>query len=240
MGRRMRHFLGWPRWRMMWMSAVVLIGGGGLMTFLNVRSHRGAAIVGEFDAPWASRTPTLHRIGDGPPWPETLFFLHDAAFHLELEKTREDGKYSVVVWKSGFVGVAGDEITATNGVDRTSSRVVISGQGGASGTSYRIGRYRWGAPLRWVETWTCDARQGPPPPRSEWREYDRLAGAANIGMCLFVFAAPLFGPTLFISLRRRRRGRCPACGYDLRGDLSAGCTECGWNRDIEPALIDRS
>ena len=29
---------------------------------------------------------------------------------------------------------------------------------------------------------------------------------------------------------RRRRGRCPACGYDLAGDLGAGCPECGWGR----------
>ncbi len=29
---------------------------------------------------------------------------------------------------------------------------------------------------------------------------------------------------------RRRRGRCPACGYDLGGKLGGGCPECGWNR----------
>jgi hypothetical protein len=32
------------------------------------------------------------------------------------------------------------------------------------------------------------------------------------------------------SLMRTRRGRCPKCAYDLRGDLRAGCPECGWNR----------
>jgi len=30
---------------------------------------------------------------------------------------------------------------------------------------------------------------------------------------------------------RRLRGQCIMCGYDLRGDLAAGCPECGWNRD---------
>ncbi len=30
---------------------------------------------------------------------------------------------------------------------------------------------------------------------------------------------------------RRKRGRCIKCGYDLRGDLSAGCPECGWRRE---------
>ena len=37
-------------------------------------------------------------------------------------------------------------------------------------------------------------------------------------------------------LRRRiriRGGRCPQCGYDLRGDLQRGCPECGWNRQPE-------
>ena len=29
---------------------------------------------------------------------------------------------------------------------------------------------------------------------------------------------------------RKRCGRCPACGYDLRGDHKTGCPECGWNR----------
>jgi hypothetical protein len=34
---------------------------------------------------------------------------------------------------------------------------------------------------------------------------------------------------------RRKRGRCPRCGYDLRGNLSAGCSECGWNREESAA-----
>ena len=33
--------------------------------------------------------------------------------------------------------------------------------------------------------------------------------------------------------RRLRHGRCPQCNYDLAGDLTPGCPECGWNR--EPA-----
>ncbi len=32
--------------------------------------------------------------------------------------------------------------------------------------------------------------------------------------------------------RRRRRGQCPACGYDLRGTAHAVCPECG-----EPAAV---
>ncbi len=33
---------------------------------------------------------------------------------------------------------------------------------------------------------------------------------------------------------RRWRGRCIACGYDLRGDLDRGCPECGDKRALEP------
>ncbi len=32
---------------------------------------------------------------------------------------------------------------------------------------------------------------------------------------------------------RAKRGRCPRCGYDLRGALDHGCSECGWNRADE-------
>ena len=32
-------------------------------------------------------------------------------------------------------------------------------------------------------------------------------------------------------VRRRKRGLCIKCGYDLRGDFSAGCSECGWRRE---------
>ena len=31
---------------------------------------------------------------------------------------------------------------------------------------------------------------------------------------------------------RRKRGLCVACGYDLRGEFSAGCSECGWRREV--------
>lgn len=29
---------------------------------------------------------------------------------------------------------------------------------------------------------------------------------------------------------RRSKGLCPSCEYDLRGDYSSGCSECGWRR----------
>jgi len=40
----------------------------------------------------------------------------------------------------------------------------------------------------------------------------------------------LFVPGIAKRAIRRKRGRCVKCGYDLRGDVAAGCPECGWNR----------
>ena len=50
-----------------------------------------------------------------------------------------------------------------------------------------------------------------------------------------LFYASIFGALAWTlsALRRhlrRARGRCPACGYNLRGNLTTGCPECAWNR----------
>ncbi len=43
-----------------------------------------------------------------------------------------------------------------------------------------------------------------------------------------------FGPFAVHRFIRDKRGRCIKCGYDLRGDFSAGCSECGWRREDVP------
>lgn len=44
----------------------------------------------------------------------------------------------------------------------------------------------------------------------------------------------LVGPFVAFSAVRKamrtRAGRCPRCGYNLRGAFDDGCSECGWNR----------
>ncbi len=39
------------------------------------------------------------------------------------------------------------------------------------------------------------------------------------------------GPFTARRVIRRKRGHCIKCGYDLRGDLDGGCSECGWNHE---------
>ena len=46
-----------------------------------------------------------------------------------------------------------------------------------------------------------------------------------------VWCVLLIAPNMAAGCLRRRRGVCPTCGYDLRGNLSAGCPECGWRRE---------
>jgi hypothetical protein len=48
----------------------------------------------------------------------------------------------------------------------------------------------------------------------------------------------MLDPFALRGLNRRGRGRCPKCGYDLRGQPpeigpGGGCPECGWNRQPE-------
>jgi len=43
------------------------------------------------------------------------------------------------------------------------------------------------------------------------------------------------GPFVLRRHIRVKCGRCPKCGYDLRGKHDVGCPECGWNRQPETA-----
>jgi hypothetical protein len=45
-----------------------------------------------------------------------------------------------------------------------------------------------------------------------------------------IFSPLVFGPSIWRERRRRSRGRCPKCSYDLLVDLDAGCPECGWGK----------
>lgn len=54
--------------------------------------------------------------------------------------------------------------------------------------------------------------------------------AANTLVYSALWYGMLFAPGMVRRWRRAKRGRCCACGYDLRGVLVSGCPECGWGR----------
>jgi len=56
--------------------------------------------------------------------------------------------------------------------------------------------------------------------------YVKLSGwIVVVLLALYPFVAFLRGP--WRRHRRRRRGHCARCGYDLHGNLSGVCPECG-------------
>jgi hypothetical protein len=54
-----------------------------------------------------------------------------------------------------------------------------------------------------------------------------LGFAANTGLNAALLLLFAFGPKWVRSFVRQRRGRCIACGYDLRGGSHVRCPECG-------------
>jgi hypothetical protein len=52
----------------------------------------------------------------------------------------------------------------------------------------------------------------------------------NTGFYGVLWSVPFFGLPLLRARRRRRKGRCPRCSYDLKHAFDPGCPECGWGR----------
>jgi hypothetical protein len=61
-----------------------------------------------------------------------------------------------------------------------------------------------------------------------WGEAIVSYSALGVPLALTIGAIGL--AKLLARRRSRRRGNCPECNYDLRGELASGCPECGWNR----------
>ena len=127
-------------------------------------------------------------------------------------------------------------------------------RGAASGA-----RMEFAAGWPWLSLRGLLRSDGVPTPTGaapHWRLHGVLAGQSESGSvrdkCRAIPMIPIwsglafdtlaFGGSMFLTatiwtgVRRRlrfARGRCPACGYDLSFDLSAGCPECGWRRTPE-------
>lgn len=69
----------------------------------------------------------------------------------------------------------------------------------------------------------CDARLLPLSPIWQGLVVNTLFYALMVGLLAY-------GPFAFRRFIRSLRGLCPVCSYDLRGNLSDGCPECGWGR----------
>jgi hypothetical protein len=54
--------------------------------------------------------------------------------------------------------------------------------------------------------------------------------AADAGVYAAAWLVALWAFAVARRWVRRRKGRCLACGYDLKRDMTGGCPECGWNR----------
>ena len=83
---------------------------------------------------------------------------------------------------------------------------------------------RGGVSVDWADDWEMQWWFGLPL-RPIWPQFlvDVMCFAA-------MWLAVLSGPTWLRRLIRLRRGHCPQCDFDLRGDAAPGCPECGWRR----------
>ena len=59
-----------------------------------------------------------------------------------------------------------------------------------------------------------------------------LGLAANTLLYAAAWLLPLIGVGRARAMWRRRKGRCAVCAYDLRGQVSPGCPECGSGREV--------
>ena len=55
----------------------------------------------------------------------------------------------------------------------------------------------------------------------------------NSAVMMAAWFGGLYGCRVIRATSRCLLGHCPSCGYDLRGDLAGGCSECGWRRETD-------
>jgi hypothetical protein len=109
----------------------------------------------------------------------------------------------------------------------TSSWLDDAGQRASMATTKPL-KYDWGVqPPAWLKPQRASSRTWPPgplplPTRPLWPEF--LGGATLYGLLLVILYV---GSQKARALWRKRRGRCGKCGYDLHGNVTGVCPECG-------------
>jgi hypothetical protein len=103
-----------------------------------------------------------------------------------------------------------------------------------SSTAYRVAFFRGKLVFYYSEPWSGGTRlHYPTPPRNRWTPF---FGRSNVGRA-WVAAMPLWIPFLMVAMptavlwwrdwRRIPPGHCRNCGYNLTGNVSGVCPECG-------------
>jgi len=66
-----------------------------------------------------------------------------------------------------------------------------------------------------------------PRPKDRWKHPEPVAFVPYAGAALLTSVMPILWVLLCLHGFRRRNGSCPRCGYNLTGNLSGVCPECG-------------
>jgi hypothetical protein len=101
-------------------------------------------------------------------------------------------------------------------------------------TTYQVSLFHGSLVIKYSEPWSGGTRLYlPQAPRDQWTPF---FGRSNVGRT-WVAAVPLWIPFVLVAVptavlwwRDRRRippGHCRKCGYNLTGNLSGVCPECG-------------
>jgi predicted RNA-binding Zn-ribbon protein involved in translation (DUF1610 family) len=77
----------------------------------------------------------------------------------------------------------------------------------------------------WFELWHARRRTGFQP-LALWSDFDSVR-VPLWPVVLISAVLPVLRLVRFVRSRRRRPGLCPACGYNLAGNVSGVCPECG-------------